>query len=117
MKPKLLIDDVTEYAHLADICDGLVKMEHVYIFDDDVRVHCASLSASLECEFLYVAYEFEDDVSEEDRQRIYDENDCYCEPEAAYFSPGWKNIIDLDDQSDWGDWEECADYYRCNCFY
>ncbi len=117
MKPKLLIEDVTEYANSTDIQDGLVKMEHVFIFDDDVRVHCASLTASLECTFLYVAYHFRDDVSEEDRQRICDDNDCFSEAQHGYFPTNWEHIIDLDDQCDWEDWEECVEYYQCNCAY
>lgn len=117
MKPKLLIEDVTEYANPKDIEDGLVKLEHVHIFDDDIRVHCCSLTPSLECEFLYVAYEFKDDTSEDDRQRIYDDNDSYMGTDFGYFDTNWKHIIDLDDQSDWEDWEECVEYYQCNCCY
>ena len=74
MTPKLLIEDITDCAHPNDIRDGLVKMEHVYIFDDEVRVHCASLTASLECTFLYVAYEFRDDVSDRVREAICEDN-------------------------------------------
>ncbi len=120
LKPKLLIEDVTEFAAPHYILTGLVKMEHVYIFDDDVRVHCASLTASLECEFLYVAYHFRDDVSDEDREKVYDFYEGCSEESFAYFPTNWKHIIDLDDEDGWPDpdgWEECIEYYRCNCAY
>lgn len=116
MTPKLLVRDVSEYA---DLPDGLEKIEDVYIFDDDKRVHCASLTSSIKCEHLYVVLHFTDYVDDAAREEFYEQY-SYVDQDIIYCSPGDSGIVDLDDKYDDDDeepWEDVVDYYRCNHAY
>lgn len=116
MTPKLLVRDVSEYT---DLPDGLDRIEDVYIFNDDVRVHCASLTASIECTYLYTVLHCGDDVDDETCERFY-EDYGYNDQDVDYFSPGDSRIVDLkDDGDDDGDdeWVDIVDDYRCNHAY
>ena len=117
MTPKLLVRDVSEYT---DLPDGLEKIEDVYIFDDDVRVHCASLTASIECSYLYTVLHFADTVDSDRCEEMYDEFGCNEHEAIEYFLPGSAGIVDLKDTS-WDDdddeWDDVVDYYNCNHAY
>ncbi len=114
MTPKLLVRDVSEYA---DLPDGLDRIEDVYIFDDDVRVHIASFLPSIECEHIYTVLHFADDLDDATREEY---NDKYGHPDLQvdYFSPDHSGIVDLKDSGlGYDDWEEIIEYYRCNHSY
>lgn len=114
MTPKLLIEDISDYC---DLPEGLDRIECVYIFDDDIRVNCCSLTPSLECEHLYNVLHFADDVGDATREVWYEEFD-QIDNDVSYFSTGWSGIIDLeDDGSGYDDWEDVVEYYNCNHAY
>ena len=114
MTPKLLIQDVSEYT---DLPESLERIEDVYIFDDNIRVHCASLSASLECEYLYTVLHFADDTDDDVREEIYEEHSYPDNDAIAYFDTDWSHTIDLDEDQGDDTWEEIVEYYQCNHAY
>ena len=114
MRLKLIIEDISDYC---DLPKGLDRIECVYIFDDDIRVHCCSLTPSFECWHLYNVLHCADDVDDVTREGWYQDFGQIDEL-VSYFSTDWSPIIDLEDDGEgYDDWDEIVESYNCNHAY
>jgi hypothetical protein len=88
---KVLKVDQTEYW-----CDEIKKKVKriftVYLFNPNKRVHCCEITPSYECVFLEYQIDFPDDISEEERDRIYMEVTEVQEDVAYYHCSGIDNL-------------------------
>jgi len=116
MRPKLKLVKIDETHYWSDlVVESAGRLWGVYLYDENVHVHCAEWTASYECHFLYTVTENEVD---DETDRMIEEGDMFTDPiryfhvsdiKADYDCKGWR----IKDYANYDEMIEAAvEYYR-----